>query len=44
MKLYADLGRGSEAVAHYQQLEKSFADSGTDIAAETAEVYNSIKD
>jgi DNA-binding SARP family transcriptional activator len=44
MQLYTDLGRRSEAVAHYQQLEKTFADEGLEISGETAEVYNSIKD
>lgn len=42
MKLYADLGRRSEAVAHYQQLEKNFADNGMKIAGETEAVYKSI--
>jgi DNA-binding SARP family transcriptional activator len=42
MKLYKDLGRRSEAVKHYQDLEKSFADSGKKISAQTVEVYNEI--
>ena len=44
MQLYADLGRRSEAVSHYQKLEKSFADGGLAISDETTEVYNSISD
>lgn len=42
MKLYKDLGRRSEAVKHYQDLEKSFADSGKKISAQTVAVYNEI--
>jgi DNA-binding SARP family transcriptional activator len=42
MKLYKDLGRRSEAVKHYQDLEKSFADSNKKISTQTVEVYNEI--
>lgn len=42
MKLYTDLGRRSEAVAHYQELEKTFEDAGADISEETSNVYNEI--
>jgi DNA-binding SARP family transcriptional activator len=42
MKLYKDLGRRSEAVKHYQDLEKSFSDSGKKISTQTVEVYNEI--
>jgi len=42
MKLYAELGRRSEAVAHYQDLEKQFADAGMKISAETSKLYKQI--
>lgn len=42
MKLYKDLGRRSEAVKHYQDLEKVFADSGMQISTETKDAYNTI--
>jgi len=43
MKLYTDLGRRSEAVAHYQQLDKSFKEQGIEISSETVQVYNDLK-
>lgn len=42
MNLYAELGRRSEAVAHYQDLEKQFNDAGIKISAETAKLYKQI--
>jgi DNA-binding SARP family transcriptional activator len=42
MKLYKDLGRRSEAVKHYQDLEKSFTDAGKKLSSQTVEVYNEI--
>lgn len=42
MRLYSDLGRRSEAVAHYQQLEKTFIDEGLTMAEETVQVYDAI--
>jgi two-component SAPR family response regulator len=42
MKLYKDLGRRSEAVKHYQELEKAFASADKKISAETHAVYNEI--
>lgn len=42
MLLYSDLGRRSEAVAHYQELEKSLRARGLEISQETAKVYNDI--
>jgi DNA-binding SARP family transcriptional activator len=42
MKLYNGLGRRSEAVAHYQQMEKTFHDKGLKISPETLTLYNDI--
>jgi DNA-binding SARP family transcriptional activator len=42
MQLYAELGRRSEAVAHYQDLEKQFNDAGIKISSETAKLYKKI--
>ena len=42
MKLYKDLGRRSEAVKHYQDLEKAFADASMKVSSETTDVYNEI--
>lgn len=42
MSLYSELGRRSEAVAHYQDLEKQFNDAGIKISAETSKLYKQI--
>lgn len=42
MRLYKDLGRRSEAVKHFQDLEKSFADANLEISDETQAVYEEI--
>lgn len=42
MKLYNGLGRRSEAVAHYQQMEKNFHDRGLKVSSETVTLYNDI--
>jgi DNA-binding SARP family transcriptional activator len=42
MVLYTELGRRSEAVAHYQELEKAFKDAGIKVSDETAKVYKEI--
>lgn len=42
MQLYSDLGRRSEAVAHFQQMEKTFAERDVVISDETTNVYNAI--
>ncbi|MEL6405270.1 MAG: BTAD domain-containing putative transcriptional regulator [Chloroflexota bacterium] len=42
MQLYSELGRQSEAVAHYQELEKSFNDSGMVIENETSDMYGQV--
>jgi DNA-binding SARP family transcriptional activator len=42
MQLYKDLGRRSEAVSHYQEMEKSFGDAGLKISDETKAVYSNI--
>ena len=42
MQLYTELGRRSEAVAHYQELEKTFNKAGDVISEDTTKVYNDI--
>ncbi|GAB5492146.1 MAG: hypothetical protein Phog2KO_23610 [Phototrophicaceae bacterium] len=42
MQLYTELGRRSEAVAHYQELEKTFAKEGVAISEDTSQVYSDI--
>jgi DNA-binding SARP family transcriptional activator len=42
MRLYANLGRRSEAVSHFRELEARRAAAGLSISAETADVLNSI--
>ncbi|MEO1255464.1 MAG: BTAD domain-containing putative transcriptional regulator [Bacteroidota bacterium] len=42
MQLYVDLGRRSEAIAHYQDLEKSFGEQKRDISEETTALYSTI--
>jgi len=42
MQLYANLGRRSEAVAHYQQLEKYMEDRSNQLSAETQTLYSEI--
>jgi DNA-binding SARP family transcriptional activator len=42
MQLYSELGRRSEAVAHYQDLEKQFGDAGIKISPETSKLYKQI--
>jgi DNA-binding SARP family transcriptional activator len=42
MQLYTELGRRSEAVAHYQELEKTFAKEGVAISDDTSQVYSDI--
>lgn len=42
MQLYTELGRRSEAVAHYQELEKTFNKSGDAISEDTTRVYKEI--
>ena len=42
MQLYTELGRRSEAVAHYQELEKTFNKSGDSISEDTTRVYKEI--
>lgn len=42
MKSYDELGRRGEAVAHYQQMEKQFADLDLAIEPETTQTYNEI--
>lgn len=44
MQLYTDLGRRSEAVAHFQELEKNMQKDGAKISDETVDVYKSIVD
>jgi two-component SAPR family response regulator len=43
MRIYADLGRRSEAVAHYQQIEKSFAQHNLKLSGDTTKLYNELK-
>lgn len=42
MRLYVQLGRRSEAVAHYQRLVESFQDMDRELSAETQRLYNEI--
>jgi hypothetical protein len=42
MNLYTDLGRRSEAVAHFKQLEETFKEEGRKVSDETTGVYNEI--
>ncbi len=42
MNLYTDLGRRSEAVAHFKQLEETFKAEGREVSDETTGVYNEI--
>jgi DNA-binding SARP family transcriptional activator len=42
MLLYNDLGRRSEAVAHYQNLEKRFKKQGWSLEPDTVSAYNEI--
>jgi len=43
LKLYAKLGRNSEAVVHYQQLERYFRDQNMAIGAELSSTFNEIR-
>lgn len=43
MRLYADMGRRPEAVAHYQQMEKTFNEQKLGIEPETVELNGEIK-
>lgn len=43
MKLYNELGRRSEAVAHFQNLEQVFQDESKKLNMETVSIYQSIK-
>jgi len=42
MHLYNKLGRRAEAVAHYQQLEKSIQENGGNLSTETQSLYSEI--
>lgn len=42
MALYNELGRRSEAVGHYQQLQKSFARQGWELEGDTIQLYHDI--
>lgn len=42
MQLYKDLGRRSEAVAHFQEMDKTFREAGMVVSEETATVYQAI--
>ncbi|MGJ3238929.1 MAG: BTAD domain-containing putative transcriptional regulator [Anaerolineae bacterium] len=43
MNLYNDLGRRSEAVAHYQELEKTFRERNIKLSDATRTIYQTIK-
>jgi DNA-binding SARP family transcriptional activator len=43
MKLYTDMGRRPEAVAHFQQLEKAFIAQRMTMSPETIKLFNEIK-
>lgn len=43
MRLYTDMGRRSEAVTHFQQLEKSFIAQRMTMSPETIKLFNEIK-
>lgn len=42
IKLYSELGRRGEAVAHYQQLQERFKDLNLTLSPETVQTYESI--
>ncbi len=42
MQLYADMGRRSEAAAHYQRLQREFKAARRKVSAETEDLYRSI--
>lgn len=42
MRLYADLGRRSEAAGHYQKLQQILSDNNLDLEPETKEVYKEL--
>jgi DNA-binding SARP family transcriptional activator len=42
MKLYAKMGRRSEAAAHYQRLVEEFKKEGREPSADTSDVYKEI--
>ncbi|NDJ62028.1 MAG: hypothetical protein GYB67_12930 [Chloroflexi bacterium] len=44
MRLYTQLGRRSEAAAHYHRLQESFQENGHEISPETQSLYAQIMD
>lgn len=43
MRLYTELGRRGEAVAHYQQLEQSYGEMNLTLSPATVQTYDEIK-